>query len=76
MLKAKHKCQLYPLTCYIHQIERSSRATHPGTLKPGDVVNVGLSFRLLHFSGKGRFQLRLDSIAVLDRRGSDVSVFR
>ncbi len=51
---------------------RLSKATHPGTLKAGDVVNLGLSFCILHFSGKGHFQIWLDSIAILDRRGSDV----
>ncbi|PBK87953.1 hypothetical protein ARMGADRAFT_1034252 [Armillaria gallica] len=47
-------------------------STHPGTLRAGDLVNMGVSFRIVHYSGKGRIQVRLDSVAVIDRRCGDI----
>ncbi len=51
---------------------RVSTGTHPGTVKAGDFVNLGASFRIVHYGGKGRVQMRLDSVAVIDRRSGDV----
>ncbi|KAK0231886.1 hypothetical protein EDD85DRAFT_956725 [Armillaria nabsnona] len=48
-----------------------STGTHPGTIKAGDFVNLGASFRIVHYGGKGRIQMRLDSVAVIDRRSGD-----
>ncbi len=51
---------------------RVATGTHPGTLRAGDLVNMGVSFRIVHYSGKGQIQVRLDSVAVIDRRCGDV----
>ncbi|KAK0493765.1 hypothetical protein EDD18DRAFT_1107753 [Armillaria luteobubalina] len=45
---------------------------HPGTLRAGDVVELGLSFQIIHFQGKGRFQLHLDSVSIVERKGGDI----
>ncbi len=38
--------------------------THPGHIKAGDFVNLGASFCIVHYGGKGCIQMRLDSVAV------------
>lgn len=47
---------------------RVATGTHPGTLKAGDLINMGVSFRIVHYSGKGCIQVRLDPVAVMDRQ--------
>ncbi len=62
------ECMIWPTITFY----RSTNTIHPGTVKVGDIVDVGVSFRLQRLGQETKFQIRLDSITVINRQGAEV----
>ncbi|PBK84552.1 hypothetical protein ARMGADRAFT_1088324 [Armillaria gallica] len=50
----------------------STNTIHPGTIKVGDIVDIGVSFRLQCLSQETKFQICLDSVTVINCQGAEV----
>ncbi|PBK86766.1 hypothetical protein ARMGADRAFT_1035321 [Armillaria gallica] len=52
--------------------KHSIKPIHPGTIKAGDIVDLGLSFRLITVNSGVRFQVKLDSVTVINHSGVEI----
>ncbi|PBK96251.1 hypothetical protein ARMGADRAFT_1028428 [Armillaria gallica] len=53
-------------------VVQSTNTIHPGTVKVGDIVDIGVSFRLQCLGQETKFQIHLDSITVINRQGAEI----